>query len=78
MLMVTELLDYSDFHFFLYSCSCFSNFLQLVRIIYIQGKIHYCRTKRKEECWNVVPHLQPNNDLGSIFFSRMDGRPCCI
>lgn len=44
--MMTELLDYGDFYFLLYSV--LFNFLQLGRIIYIQEKIH-SRTKREKE-----------------------------
>ena len=42
--------------------------------LYSGNKIHYYGKERK----NVVCNLWPNNDLGSIFFPRTDGRPFYI
>lgn len=71
--MVTAFLDFGDFYLLLHSCLCFLNFLQWARILYIQATKYIIMEKKERK--NVVCDLWPNDDLGSIFFPRTDGRP---
>lgn len=56
--MVIKLLNYGGFYFLLYSCLCFSKFLQLARIICIQGKKYIIieQQQQKKNRENVGPN----------------------
>lgn len=75
MLMVTELLWIMMVFIFFCIVVCIFQIFYNLQDLFILRENHIIIEQKKKK---VTTNLWANNGLGSIFFSRIDGGPCCI